>query len=151
MNRLDDRAVSPVAGYVLTLGITAILIGGLFVAAGTFVTEHKESTAESELQVIGQQVSADIAAADRLTRTGGTSEVRVGRTLPDRVLGSQFSLSVRHDDGGPTEPYLLLEATDLDVQVTVGLTSKTHVSEATVGSGKVVVEFDNGDLVIKNA
>lgn len=151
--RTDVRAVSPVAAYVLTLGITAVLIGGLFIAGGTFIDDQRQTTAESELQVLGQQVSADIAAADRLTRTDGETDVTIRRSLPDRVVGANYRISVRHDVEGPTNPYLVVIAEDLDVEVKIGLTSETSVTESTAHSGDVLIEYDEseGGLVIRNA
>lgn len=148
----DTRAVSPVFAYVLTLGIAAILITGLVVAAGTYVEDQRERTAQSELQVLGQQLSSDIATADRLNRTDGTSEVRISRTLPNTVVGSQYRVDVRDDGEGPTDTYLRLTATDIEVTVTVGLTTESDVVGSADGS-TVVVEYDktNEQLVVQNA
>ena len=148
---IDERAVSPVAAYVLTLGVTAMLIGGLMIASGSFVDDHRQSTAQSELKVLGQQLSADLAAADRLSRSEGTSETSIQRSLPTRVVGSHYTVSVRHGGDGPTDPYLELEAPELDISVTVGVTSLQPVPETTVDGGDVVVEYSNGELVIQNA
>lgn len=148
--KTDDRAVSPVLAYVLTLGISALLVAGLIIAAGAYVDTQREATTESELQVLGQQVSADFAAADRLARTEGATAVSVSRDLPNRVVGSSYRIEVRSDGAGPTDPYLELSSTETDVQVTVGLTSQTPIEDATVNGGKVVVESENGELVIRN-
>lgn len=148
----DDRAVSPVFAYVLTLAIAAILTGGLIMAAGTYVSDQREQTGESELQVLGQQISADVAAADRLTRTGGDAEASVQRSLPNGVVGSEFQVSIVDDTNGPTQPYLELRMTDLDVVVHVGLSVKTDVRESTVGGGDIVVTYDEStsELVLRN-
>lgn len=147
----DERAVSPVFAYVLTLAIAAILTGGLIATAGTYVSDQRERTGESELQVLGQQISADVAAADRLTRTGGDAEVSVQRSLPSGVVGSEYKVSVVDDTNGPTEPYLELRMTDLDVVVHVGMSVKTDVRESTVGGGDIVVRYDeSNELVLRN-
>lgn len=151
-----DRAVSPVVAYVMTLGVTALLIGGLLVASGGFVNDQRYVTAESELQVLGQQVSADIAAADRLNRTDGANTVSVNRTLPNRVLGVQYRISITSDEDGPTDPYLELEAPELDLRVTVGLAlagDEPSLEGSTVHGGKIAVEYDEseGGLVMRNA
>lgn len=148
----DERAVSPVFAYVLTLGIAAILTGGLVIAAGTYVSDQREQTGESELQVLGQQISADIAAADRLARTGDVDDVNVRRSLPESVVGSQFTVAIVDDSNGPTRPYLELEMTDLDVVVHVGLSVKTDVQASTAGGGDIAVIYDetNDVLVLRN-
>lgn len=147
----DDRAVSPVVAYVVTLAIAALLTGGLVVAAGTYVSDQREQTGESELQVLGQQVSADVAAADRLVRSGSEPEVRVKRSLPRSVVGSTYQVSIVTGPGGPTDPYLELSMTDVDVIVHVGLAVDTPIEESTVGGGDIVVEYENQMLVIRNA
>ena len=148
-----DRGVSPVFAYVLTLGISTLLISGLLIAAGGFVDTQREATSRSELRVIGQQVSADIAAADRMTRTEGSTEVSISRDLPERVVNSQYSLSVRTDTNGPTNPYLQLTTVEPNVTVDVGVASETTVGRSTISGGEMVVEYDGAadELVVKNA
>lgn len=149
----EDRGVSPVFGYVLTLGISTILVSGLIIAAGGYVEDQREATSKSELRVIGQQVSADIAAADRLNRTDGASSVSISRSLPERVVGSQYSISVVDDTNGPTRPYLQLTTVEPDVTVEVGVTTITDVRETTVSGGLIVVEYEpapDDELVLKD-
>ena len=147
-----DRGVSPVFAYVLTLGISTLLISGLLIAAGGFVDTQREATSRSELRVIGQQVSADIAAADRMKRTEGATEVSISRDLPERVVNSQYSLSVRIDSNGPTKPYLELTTVQPSVTVDVGVTNETDVRATTISGGEMVVEYNESDeeLVMKN-
>lgn len=150
-----DRGVSPVFGYALTLSISTLLIAGLLMAAGGFVDSQREQTSRNEMEVIGHQVAADIAAADRLNRTDGSmaSELSVRRTIPQRIVGSSYRISVRADGEGPTDPYLELRTTDPEVTVTVGIAvpPDTNVATSTVDGGEIVVEVDNGALVVRNA
>ena len=148
-----DRGVSPVFAYVLTLGIASLLVSGLVIAAGGYVETQREATSRSELRVLGQQVSADIAAADRLNRTEGATEVSISRTLPERVVGSQYSLSVRTDPTDPTDPYLELTTVRPDVTVEVGVATEKDVRETRIGGGAMVVEYrppPDDDLVVTN-
>jgi len=134
-----ERAVSPVVGYVLTLGISTLLMSGLLIAAGGFVDTQREQTTESELQVIGQQVSADIAAADRLHRTDGATDVVIRRELPDSVVGSQYTVFVRSDNDGPTDVYLRLRTVRPEVTAEVGVTNETNVAESAAGGGEIEI------------
>lgn len=148
----DDRAVSPVFGYVLTLSIATLLVGGLLISAGGFVDDQRRNTAESELRVVGQQVSADIAAADRLARTDGAENISVERTIPNDVVGSTYTIEVVDGDG-PTTPHLELSASDPDVTVVVGIASKTQVSTGSnADGGRIVVEYDGAanEVVLHN-
>ena len=140
-----DRAVSPVFSYVLTLGITTILIVGLLVAATGYVDDQRRQTTENQLQVIGQQLSADISAADRLARTNGAEDVAIRRDLPDRIVGSSYTITVKNDSNGPTEYYLELSTARPDVTVTIGIASMTDLATNGVGGGEVVVGYDSAD------
>ncbi|MFQ3319236.1 MAG: hypothetical protein ACI8UR_002121 [Natronomonas sp.] len=147
----DDRAVSPVFGYALTLSISTILVGGLLITAGGYVDSQRSTTAESELRVLGQQVSADISSADRLVRTDDVGTVSVGRSLPSQVVGSTYQIHVR-DSGGPTSPYLELTAQNPDVSVVVGITSKTSVAITSAAGGDIEVVYDAAanEVVLQN-
>lgn len=148
----DERGVSPVFAYVLTLGITTLLIAGLLAAASGYVEGQRESVGENELRVVGQQISADISAVDRLSRTDGASNASVTRDLPRNVVGSTYTIHVRDDADGPTVPYLELSMSNPDVTVQVGvvLAPGTSIVESSVGGGTVVVEYDGGDLEVRN-
>lgn len=148
----DDRGVSPVFAYVLTLGITTLLIAGLLVAASGYVEGQRESVGENELRVIGQQISADISAVDRLSRTEGAANASVSRDVPRNVVGSTYTVHVRDDGNGPTAPYLELSMSDPDVTVQVGvvLAPGSSIVESSVGGGSIVVEYDGGALEVRN-
>ena len=145
-----ERAVSPVVGYVLTLGISTLLVSGLLIAATGFVDTQREQTTESELQVIGQQVSADIAAADRLHRTDGATDVVIRRELPDSVVGSQYTVFVRSDNEGPTDAYLRLTTARPNVTVEVGVANETNVADSAVGGGEIEISYDGSALEVTN-
>ena len=136
------RGVSAVFGYVLTLGISTLLVSGLIIAAGGFVGNQRELTSRSELRVIGQQVSGDIAAADRLVRSGGGTRTEITRQTPERAVGSQYTVAVRTDDGGPTPAYLELRTVRPEVTVEVGIANETAVAGSEVGGGEIVVRYD---------
>ena len=145
-----ERAVSPVFGYVLTLGISTLLVSGLLIAATGFVDTQRERTTESELQVVGQQVSADIAAADRLHRTDGATDVVIERDLPESVVGSQYTVFVRSDSNGPTDAYLRLTTARPNVTVEVGVASETNVADSAVGGGEIEISYDGSALEVTN-
>lgn len=147
-----DRGVSPVFSYALTLSITTLVVGGLVLSAGAYVDDQRELTAQSELQVLGQQVSADIAAADRLNRTDDANQINISRSLPERVVGSQYSIQVRDDDGS-TSPYLELQTVRPEVTVEVGIVVSDSTSiriDATAGGGDIEVAVIGGEVVLRN-
>lgn len=146
----DERGVSPVFAYALTLGIGTLLVAGLLMTASGYVDDQRKLTTQSELQVVGQQVAGDIGAADRLARAGDDPNVTIIRDLPARVVGAQYSIRVRTDDSGPTDSFLELSTVDPDVTVEVGLAVETDIRETSVGGGRIVISLENGELVVEN-
>jgi hypothetical protein len=151
MREFDARAVSTTVGYALTLGVTALLVTGLLIAGGGFLQEQRETSTRSELEVIGHQVASDIASADRLAGADVT-EVSIRRSLPQRVTGSAYSITVENS------PQLHLVLTSADPEVTVRIDAATEfvsngVVSGTVDGGNIVIEYDtsNDQLVIDNA
>lgn len=149
MRRPDDRAVSTTVGYALTLGVAALLITGLLIAGGGFLEDQREATTETQLEVIGEQVSADISSADRLSASDA-DEVNITRNLPDSVTGSQYTISVR------TSPQTHLELRSVDPEVTVRV--DVAVQEASlvatdIGGGNIQVSYNrtSDELVLRNA
>jgi hypothetical protein len=135
--RGDRRGVSTTLSYVLTLAITAILISGLLAGGATLVENQRETTARAELQVVGQQMVADIDAASRLAVASDGGTARVERRYPPRVVGGGYRIAVE-----PATSSVTLTSDAVDVSVTVPYVSETPVTAATVGGGPVVVEYD---------
>lgn len=136
----DQRAVSTTLGYALSLTVATLLVGGLLIASGGFVEDQRERTIRNELQVIGQQVSADVAAADRLASTDGTNDkVVVARNLPNEVTGVFYTIAVKSDGG---ETYLTLSTNSPDVSVRVNVATETPVAQTDVSGGDVRVVYD---------
>jgi hypothetical protein len=149
MRRPDDRAVSTTVGYALTLGVAALLITGLLIAGGGFLENQREVTTETELEVIGEQVSADIASADRLSASDA-DVVNITRNLPDSVTGSQYTISVR------TSPQTHLELRSVDPEVTVRVdvaVNEAALAATDIGGGNIQVSYNrtSDELVLRNA
>lgn len=141
------RAVSPVLGYVLTLGISSMLVVGLLVGTGGFVSEQRHETMRDELEVIGQQIAADLSAADRLLRDGQpTDTVRVVRPLPNEVTGVSYQIEV--DSGTPTTIRLTTKTPAITVEVDVRTTNT--VDSSTLSGGDVAVVETGGNLEVQN-
>lgn len=141
-----DRATATTLSYVLTLGITALLISGLLVAAGGTVESQREDTTREAMEVVGQQLSSRLMAADRLVAAGG-SEVTVRGSYPETVAGSTYSIVVR--SGSPAT--IELTATGTRVSVTVAAATRTPVANTTVSSGDVEIVYAGGQFEVHSA
>lgn len=139
----DDRAVSTTIGYALSLGISALLISGLLIAGGGFLQDQRERSTRSELTVIGHQIAADIASADRLNGTS-VSNIRVRRNLPDRVTGSAYTVSVNT----ATQSHLVLRSAEPEVTVRIDVQTQfvsAGLEETSIDGGDIQVKFEEND------
>lgn len=145
----DERGQAITLNYAIGLGIGVVLVTGLLIAGGEFVHDQRERAARSELRVLGQQLGADLAAADRLAGAGeSNTSVRVSHSLPNTVAGSTYSIQLV--EAGT--PYFLLETNDPSVTIRVDLTNETQVTESTVSGGDVAVNYTaNGKLRLEGS
>ena len=113
--------------YVLTLAITTLLISGLLFATGSVLENRRDAVTRSELRVVGEQVSSDLATADRMVQAGGTT-VAVRADVPGYVGGSRYTVSLNE-----SSRELVLRTTDPPVTVRVPVVNRTRLttSEAT--------------------
>lgn len=137
-----DRATTTTLSYVLALSITVLLASGLLIAAGATLESAQESTARDELRVVGQGLDSRMLAADRLASAGGETVV-VEMFAPERVAGSGYVIEVVDDS--PARVHL--NATDVDVEVTVTVPTTLPVVETTLAGGdlQIVRVEDGGD------
>ena len=146
----DDRGVSTTLGYVLTLAITVVLVSGLLVAVGSFVSGQNERVTQSELDVVGQRLATDVEAVDRLAEAGGggpNTTVVVRSRLPETVAGRTYRIAINESG----RDRLVLSARDPDVSVEMSVVTDFSVSNATLGGGPVRIAFDGGELEVSNA
>lgn len=133
------RAVSTTLGYVLTLGIAAILITGLIAAGGTYVQDEREQVIRDELTVIGQQLAADVERTDRLARAGDEESsvtVRLNQSFSDRVTGTSYRISLDR-----SEQAVVLSSVDPNITVSVGVETQIPVADSTAGGGPIQLVY----------
>lgn len=142
----DDRGVSTTVSYVLTLGITTILISGLLIATGGAVDDRRNATTRDALDVVGQRIAANLMAADRLAETGAGTVV-VDVSVPDRLAGSGYSVTV---NGSASE--IVLESDGADATTTVQFVSSTPVADSSVRGGELrIVLTPAPELEVRSA
>lgn len=144
-----SRGVSTALGYVLNLGVATLLVTALLLSAGTLVEDQRDRAAETELDVVGERLATDLAAADRLARTNDPTTVRVEADVPLRVAGSYYTLRVNESGNGD----VVLDADQPDVEVVVPFETTTEVQASTVDGGDLAVVYDPGNdtLVVTDA
>lgn len=152
---MTDRAVSVTVNYVMTLTIATLLLSGLVVSAGGLIESESERAIESELEVLGQQLAADVESAGRLAviDEGPDTEVEkveIETRLPERVAGTGYMIDIEKE-----QKVIQLRSTDpeIDVQVRFTLPGElTAETEQTVRGGNVLIEWNGNDtLVVKSA
>ncbi|ELZ82923.1 hypothetical protein KU306_10480 [Haloferax larsenii] len=146
---MTTRGVSTTLGFVLTLTITAILVSGLMVAAGGFVSGERERITEAELEVIGQRLAANLEATDRVVAgSDDQTTVRISSRLelPPRVAGTTYRVTVEPDASGESE--LVLESSDPEITVRVPFVNRTRLAGSSVDGGDVVVDYDGTQLEV---
>ncbi|WP_135851367.1 DUF7266 family protein [Halorussus salinus] len=145
----DTRSVSITVNYALNLVVATLLVGGVLTATGGMVQDRRESAVRTELSVVGERVAADLMAADRLAEVGtagpGTDPtVSLSVTLPERVGGTRYDVSIR------TSPAVIVLQSDTpEVTVRVGFHHDTPVEETTVRGGDLRIELaGDGDVEV---
>jgi hypothetical protein len=147
MSPTRDRAVSTAVGYVLTLGITTVLVSGLLLAAGGAVDDRREETTRNTLEVVGQRLAANLMSADRLAATDGARTVSVTVDLPERIAGSEYSVRVNGSSST-----LVLDADRTDATRRVSFVASTPVASTTVRGGRLrIVLSPASELEVRSA
>lgn len=144
----DRRGVSTALGYVITLGITAVLVSGLLVAGGSLVKSEREVVATDQLEIAGEQLATGLADGDRLASTSGDGTVRVELWLPSEAGSSDYTLRIEPQStpaGQPHETRLVADASTLGVSQSVTIRTNAEVAAATVQGGPVVVSYVDAD------
>ena len=140
----DDRGVSMTVSYILGLSIAFLLVIGLFLTAGDFVTEQRETSIRTEMEVLGEQIATDITLADRMAQTTTDNEtVVVRRSLPSRVSGTGYTISVTGGD----DPHLVLTSQDPEITVEVQFSNQTDVEMTRLNGGSILVNYTDSDTL----
>lgn len=141
-----DRGVSTVVGYVLNIGIATILITGLLLSGASLVSDQRDRTVRTELDVLGNRLAADLETADRLLRLGD-GEVTVRTALPDRVAGTEYHIEIQ-TTAGTVE--IRLETADSSITRTVPVRNTSRIKAGTVDGGDVVIDGAAGWLEVSD-
>lgn len=128
--RGDDRGVSTTLSHVLSIAIGTMLVTLLITGMTGFLEDETERATRAELQSLGARLADDVAAADHLTRHGGS--VSVPAELPERIVDRYYTVELAHGDRCTTgttgsETCLVLRADAPDVTVVQPLSNSSAV------------------------
>lgn len=143
---MADRAVSVTVSYVITLAITAVLISGLILAAGSLVDGMKGQTSRDGYEVVGNRMVSGLQTADRMAQTGG-STVEVSVDLPGLVAGTQYNVVVNNSSNPPT---VRIQSSDARADVVLPVANETALRSGEVPGGPVQVVLEDGKLEVQS-
>lgn len=146
---MNQRGVSSTLSYVLALGIAAILITGLLIAAGGFVSTQRDVVLREEMDVVGQHVASNVEQADRLVNAskGSDTVVYVNQTFPSTVARSTYDVRLN-----ASAEQVVLTSTEPEHTVRINVSTNTELQDSSADGGAITVRYDEGDdaLVIDN-
>lgn len=152
---MGERATTVTVSYVITLGISAVLISGLVMAGGNVLEDQREEASRTGLRVIGQQLASDIATVDRLVAAGSDVDARLVSDLPARVAGESYVVEIRPHPTLSNVAVITLTARESGVVVEVNVRHRTPIRTPTrVSGGQLVLEYDAdaaAEVVIRDA
>lgn len=97
---MDDRAVSVAITHALAIGITTVLLSGLFVASDTLLESQENRVGQDQLDEIGGDVATYLHSFDRLNKTGTGVNATVEPTYADRIVNSySYQIRLNETDG----------------------------------------------------
>lgn len=98
------RGITDVLGYLLSLSIVLIIIGGLGATGFVVLDSTNEISANATLASVGQTTAADIEQTDRTVRAG-RADVTKRISLPTKVEGEAYRVAILNDTDAGTEAY----------------------------------------------
>jgi hypothetical protein len=147
----DRRGVSISVTHVLTLAITALLISGLLIGIGGYLSDFQQSTTREELSAIGERLAGEFVRAETLARLQ-YAEVELRTNHPQFVGGSVYTIQLGNSAsvcGTTTPPCFVLDSSGTDVSVTVGVQSTVPVAPSSTAGGDVVIVYDGSAITIE--
>lgn len=147
--RMADRAVSTVVGYTLLMAVIGVLASGVIVGATGYVESERADATRAELDVIGNELAADLTAADALAETvGADGSARVDADLPHRVAGAPYHLEIVQVAG--SRYAIELASTPNAVSTTVTVASDHSVTTGRFTGGRLTIAITDDQLAVSH-
>ena len=138
----DNRGISVAVSHALSLAITAVLLSGLLVGAGTFVESNEQRVADTQLSEIGHSVATQVDTLDRLDATGENVETTVELGYPRAIVGTHsYTVSL-------TEEAVVVASEPLDRRVTVEIETETELVASEASPPDVQLALCEGEITL---
>jgi hypothetical protein len=146
---VTDRALSTVVSYAVMLVVVGLLVSGLLVGMNGYVADQHDRTVRSELRVVGNHLAADLTSTDRLADSlAGDDRATLRATLPDRVAGGTYLVTIAAAGGDRYE--LALATDDPDVTVTVDVRTDVPVETGRFHGGDLLLSTDGTTVEVSH-
>lgn len=139
----DERGISRVLGYILSVAIATALVAGLLISTSGFVDRQTEAATETELRVAGDKLAAQLMQADHVAQQDPSSSFVLDPDIPAEAGGRQYAIEVA--DSGDE---LILTSEEEGVEVSVPMTIETDVDGTRTLSGDLLIVYDGSELTV---
>jgi len=146
---IDQRGVSVALTHVLTMGITAVLISGLIIAASGVVDTQQERAVQGELTTIGERLVTELTALDRVA-SSTNSTMTVETSHPEMVVNSRYQVQlISNSSACQTGSCLVLDAQRAESSVIISIEEDINTINSTVSGGEIRLVHDGAEVQIE--
>lgn len=139
-----DRGASIAISHALTIGITALLISGLLLSAGSFLQNQEKRVAYQEMRELNSDLNALVHQLDQLNATGERVSVTMEPTYPRTITGEPYTVALIPDAADPTSGTLYVNLSDGRLQSVSAIATDTQLDRAVVSGGEPTVRLCSG-------
>ena len=151
--RGDDRAVSIAVTHVLALGITAVLVSGLLLGAGSMLDSERERSTDDSLETIGERLAGEIASVDRAYQEDHEN-VSVVASHPRSAGTGSYTVTLYENEGEDDcgdliqNQCLVLSSHTENVEVAIPVKTETELADASTSGGTIVIDVEEDQIEI---
>jgi hypothetical protein len=141
----DDRAVSEVVSYMLSLSILLLVVTSIGVAGNQHMDEITDKQTAGQIEGFGQQTAYEVQFVDRSVRSDSSPSSAIARSieLPARTVGQSYTIEIEPEDPSapfnPYKTYLITVSSGTGATVEVPVESQTPVQSTSVESGPIEI------------
>lgn len=138
----DDRAVSEVVSYMLSLSILLMVVTSIGLTGTQHMDRITDQHATNQLEGVGQQVAYEYQFIDQAVRDNSNPASAIARSvnLPRTAAGQQYSISVEElSQGELYYRYRITLSSGEGARATVPIETRIQITEKTIQSGSIEI------------